>query len=1026
MNTPLPINKIKRQLSFVLLVLFFLAPLGNTLYAQNNDVWTERWISCSKTASPNPAHAGSYHWINYEFDQPQAIATSHFWNANFSGESDMGVQEVFIDFSIDGLTWESLGTYTFPKANESDNYAGFAGPDFGGASIKKILITINSTYGNASCASLAEVRFDIDPNACAGIIDECGICDGPGALTWFQDQDGDGLGNAGISLESCDQPTGYVDNNNDPCDNGLIGWETIGPLFADNGCNGCHGSGAAGGLNLLSYDGIRNGGNYCGSDLLTGTTLVNIISIDNYTACGNTISFPSMNQRTGGAFDASELALIQDWIDGGALEDCANPNPCANQGGDTDGDGVCDETDNCVNVSNPNQTDSDGNGIGDACDSADPCASVSITCANNIIRVSGLSVPVAQLIVFDSNWATVFSCSGDCNETETIAVNSGSHYVTAKLYTPSWEPICQVSKSLDCDGTDPCAGLGGDSDGDGICDDNDQCPDLDNALLGQSCDDGDPNTENDIYSTASCACEGTLIVGPCVGLGGDSDGDGICDDNDQCPDLDNALLGQSCDDGDPNTENDIYSTASCACEGTLIVGPCVGLGGDSDGDGICDDNDQCPDLDNALFGQACDDGNPNTMDDIYEASSCSCEGTPIIIGTCAVTPIDCGFTLTGLSAADDTKIFDANWTIVWRCDPWINGACDATETISNLDNGIYHVQACGAINTYTVSCGGGGLCATQGGDTDNDGICNDNDNCIDVANPDQLDSDGNGIGDACESSDPCAAIDISCSNNIVSVSGLAGAPVTHLQVFDTNWQTLYDCAGDCNDLETVVIGSGEHHVIVTYYTANWQLICKVQEDFNCNDINPILFSDLEHLFFQVEKDQGAAQLQWNINTDYKTAYFEIEHSTRENDFAWIGEEKSRGDAKAFNSYHFKDHSPKNGLNYYRIKQVFADGSFRYSEVQEVEFVGDLNRFFLYPNPADSEIFVHLKPFSGKAGTLYMHDVLGRVVYQEHFVAIPTRPCRIAIPASLGSGVYALSLKIDGQKLRTELVIIAKK
>lgn len=38
-------------------------------------------------------------------------------------------------------------------------------------------------------------------------------------------------------------------------------------------------------------------------------------------------------------------------------------------------------------------------------------------------------------------------------------------------------------------------------------------------------------------------------------------------------------------------------------------------------------------------------------------------------------------------------------------------------------------------------------------DTDGDGIPNDEDNCPDVANPDQTDTDGDGIGDACETGD---------------------------------------------------------------------------------------------------------------------------------------------------------------------------------------------------------------------------------------------------------------------------------
>jgi hypothetical protein len=56
--------------------------------------------------------------------------------------------------------------------------------------------------------------------------------------------------------------------------------------------------------------------------------------------------------------------------DGDGIGDaCETPSdPCAALGGDSDGDGVCDKLDNCPLVANPSQSDSDGDGIGDACD----------------------------------------------------------------------------------------------------------------------------------------------------------------------------------------------------------------------------------------------------------------------------------------------------------------------------------------------------------------------------------------------------------------------------------------------------------------------------------------------------------------------------------------------------------------------------------------------------------------------------------------------------------------------------------
>lgn len=89
--------------------------------------------------------------------------------------------------------------------------------------------------------------------------------------------------------------------------------------------------------------------------------------------------------------------------------------------------------------------------------------------------------------------------------------------------------------------------------------------------------------------------------GPCDSLGGDTDGDGVCDKNDNCP----AIANPDQTDSTPDGIGD-------ACDPPL--GPCSALGGDTDGDGLCDKSDNCPlvanpdqaDSDGDGIGDACD------------------------------------------------------------------------------------------------------------------------------------------------------------------------------------------------------------------------------------------------------------------------------------------------------------------------------------------------------------------------------------------------------------------------------------
>jgi len=97
------------------------------------------------------------------------------------------------------------------------------------------------------------------------------------------------------------------------------------------------------------------------------------------------------------------------------------------------------------------------------------------------------------------------------------------------------------------------------------------------ALEGIPCDDGDVCTTEDVYDN-NCNCSGTYQ---------DSDNDGVCDSNDVCPGMNDALIGTACSDGDGCTTGDTYNN-NCNCVGTYT---------DADEDGYCvgdDPNDSDP------------------------------------------------------------------------------------------------------------------------------------------------------------------------------------------------------------------------------------------------------------------------------------------------------------------------------------------------------------------------------------------------------------------------------------------------
>ncbi len=120
---------------------------------------TDAWISCKSSQSPNPLR-GSGHWIAYDLGHNYALTTTKIWNLNTPNYDGAGIQDMVIDYSLDGLTWYEFGNFRLDGGGLSAFYEGQPGPDFGGLIMRHLLITAVSNHGHNECFGLGEIKLE--------------------------------------------------------------------------------------------------------------------------------------------------------------------------------------------------------------------------------------------------------------------------------------------------------------------------------------------------------------------------------------------------------------------------------------------------------------------------------------------------------------------------------------------------------------------------------------------------------------------------------------------------------------------------------------------------------------------------------------------------------------------------------------------------------------------------------------------------------------------------------------------------
>jgi len=568
-----------------------------------------------------------------------------------------------------------------------------------------------------------------------------------------------------------------------------------------------------------------------------------------------------------------------------------------------------------------------------------------------------------------------------------------------------------------------------DNDNDGVPSDED-CDDNDPAIPatpGTACDDNNNFTINDVILADGCNCAGTLFI--------DNDGDGVpadedCDDND--PNFP-ATPGTACNDNNPNTNNDIVTENGCGCEGQEVV--------------VTNCNEDCyvfrGRIDSKVIG--------NSMSRSEDRSDCSKKSS-----STRALQLDAGVTIeraflqwSGSGQNIDSRVtlngevVDADRTFRdgYQSYQFYGAYADVTDLVRDYGSADYTVRYLNWDNS-NVYCQGNAAYGAW--------------SLVVVYSDDNLQNSAIHVcQDQFEFTFPqgtytnsvsCIDASVSCASNaeltIVTFEG-DGYKGEYLNIGGQYYGDNNFCGQTSPNLD---IASFDVSDLVTSNTntLNYQIESyRVHTEFGWAvegliDFVKVLKYDIcegagsfaispnsSYLHLNANKNERAVALDWISNNDYRTSMNIIERSENGEEWTAIEETAALTQSTDATFYQLRDEQPVTGANHYRVKQVFTDGTFIYSNVAKVGFDVDPLELIVYPNPAVEVVNVNLREYAGMTGTLKISNAVGQQMTEVSYDEIPSAPVRIELDRTYNAGTYTITVDVEGRRPVTKLFVVGK-
>ena len=157
-------------------------------------------------------------------------------------------------------------------------------------------------------------------------------------------------------------------------------------------------------------------------------------------------------------------------------------------------------------------------------------------------------------------------------------------------------------------------------------------------------------------------------------------------------------------------------------------------------------------------------------------------------------------------------------------------------------------------------------------------------------------------------------------------------------------------------------------------------------------------------------------LNWTTASEINTLKFEVERSPQSigGVFTYIGELPAAGSSNVPLSYHLNDNNPLTGDNYYRLKMIDIDGTFKYSQTifirndKDVVYTNAING--IYPNPTSHLINIDYQSAAISKVEIKILNVVGQEMSVTEMNTLKGNQLLQMDVSSFADGVYIINIR----------------